>query len=384
MIRIASLNLAYDERLATPDALLDAYHTLTGWSAALARAGALVHVVQRFATAAGRQRDEIDYSFVADDDTAMPRPWDRLTGAAGAVLAARPDIVHVNGLMFPGAVRTLREVLPRPTAIVLQDHSGALPRSLPWPLDRLSATRWAEAFAAADACTFTAAALAERWRPYGLPASLPILEIPEASTTLAPIDREAAVVQTAMTGQPALLWVGRLEPNKDPFTLLDALERALPALPEARCTMIFDAGRLERDVRARVAASSLLSGRVTLTGAVRHDRMAAYYSAADVFLSASHHEGSGYALIEALACGVTPCVTTIPAFRARVGPVGACWAPGDPADGARALLARARTVTAAERTTRRRRFDETLHWDAIGRRTLEQYERIVAGRLRTL
>ena len=48
-VRIVQLNLTWDQTLADRDAVLDTYHTLTGWSDALA-AGVDVLVVQRFAS----------------------------------------------------------------------------------------------------------------------------------------------------------------------------------------------------------------------------------------------------------------------------------------------------------------------------------------------
>ena len=63
-------------------------------------------------------------------------------------------------------------------------------------------------------------------------------------------------------------------------------------------------------------------------GRLPHERLAAYYSAADIFVSGSHREGSGYALIEAMACGAIPCVTDIPSFRAITGGCGALLAGG--------------------------------------------------------
>ena len=57
----------------------------------------------------------------------------------------------------------------------------------------------------------------------------------------------------------------------------------------------------------------------------------AMYAGADLFVLGSHHEGSGFALIEALASSVVPVVTDIPTFRVltRNGALGALWAPGD-------------------------------------------------------
>ena len=54
-MRIVQANAVYDPAAKTPTALLDRYHTLTEWSAAVARAGAEVSVVQRFHTAATRR-----------------------------------------------------------------------------------------------------------------------------------------------------------------------------------------------------------------------------------------------------------------------------------------------------------------------------------------
>jgi glycosyltransferase involved in cell wall biosynthesis len=381
MLTVVQLNLAFDERLASPDALLANYHTLTGWSAAMSQAGASVQTVQRFSADARQRRDAVEYVFVADNGRGTPRPWDEVAGTVAVVSAAQPDVVHVNGLLFPAAVVALRAALPD-VAIVLQDHSGALPRTLPWPLDRLTTARWSQAFAVVDACTFTAAELADRWRAAGLPASVPIIEIPEASTTLTPIDRREAARRTGMNSPLELLWVGRLEPGKDPMTMLDALEQALPHLPEAHATMIFEGGQLEAQVRTRVSGSSALNGHVALAGAVPHERVADYYSAADVFVSASRHEGSGYALIEALAAGVTPCVTDIPAFRALAGPVGVLWTPGDAAACAAALRTTAHLEQRPSRAAIRDYFATTLDWPVVGHRTVEAYTALVARRRR--
>ena len=90
-----------------------------------------------------------------------------------------------------------------------------------------------------------------------------------------------------------------------------------------------------------MSASPALARRVRLVGYVPQEKLPAYYSAADIFVLGSHHEGSGYALIEACACGAVPVVTRIPPFRAITGDGarGALWPPGD-ADWPRARAAR--------------------------------------------
>ena len=276
MLRIVQLNLAFDPHVATPDALLDRYHTLTGWSGAATSAGASVITIQRFAQDASVVRDGCDYRFVRDDAEPVLGAWQQPDRVIAAVADATPDVVHVNGLMFPGVVAALRAALPAATAMVLQDHSGSLPRVLPWPLHRLNVRRWRDAFLDADACSFTARELADRWRRYGLPAALPVLEIPEASTTLRPIDRATATARSGISAGCSLLWVARLTANKNPMLWLDAFEHARPQLEGVHCWMVFDGGDLEPRVRARIEASTVLREHVTLIGPVPHDRMPEY------------------------------------------------------------------------------------------------------------
>ena len=54
-----------------------------------------------------------------------------------------------------------------------------------------------------------------------------------------------------------------------------------------------------------------------------------WFSAADGYVSGSHREGSGFALIESMSCGCVPIVTDIPSFRKISGKYGFLWRPGD-------------------------------------------------------
>jgi glycosyltransferase involved in cell wall biosynthesis len=94
-----------------------------------------------------------------------------------------------------------------------------------------------------------------------------------------------------------------------------------------------------------------------------HAGLDAVSNSADVFVLDSHHEGSGFALAEALARGVVPVVTDIPSFRVMTGggTVGTLWPPGRPDALADALRA------TSGRAPARAIFDERLSWPAIGR-----------------
>ena len=76
-----------------------------------------------------------------------------------------------------------------------------------------------------------------------------------------------------MRGSPAVLWVGRLNANKDPLTVLDGFERSLAWLPDAALTMIYSTDELLGQVRLRVAGAPALRARVHLVGAVPRERI---------------------------------------------------------------------------------------------------------------
>jgi glycosyltransferase involved in cell wall biosynthesis len=187
---------------------------------------------------------------------------------------------------------------------------------------------------------------------------------------------------SGLRGSPAILWVGRLNANKDPLTLLEGFERALGTLQAATLTMIYSEDDLLDVVKERVRRSPSLTDRVRLIGAVPHDQMTAFYSAADLFVVGSHHEGSGYALMEACACGAVPVVTGIPTFRILTagGSIGALWTPGDPTDCARALSDVGRRDLDAERARLLDHFAAELSWDAVGRRAMEIYGQVLGTR----
>jgi glycosyltransferase involved in cell wall biosynthesis len=112
---------------------------------------------------------------------------------------------------------------------------------------------------------------------------------------------------------------------------------------------------------------------------VPHERVQKLMRAADLFVLGSHRESTGFSLIEAMACGLTPVVTDIPSFRALTGggKVGALWNCGDARSLARAIReADARPVT-ERRHRAREHFDTALSSAAIGQRFAAAYSRLV-------
>ena len=96
-----------------------------------------------------------------------------------------------------------------------------------------------------------------------------------------------------------------------------------------------------------------------------------------MFVSGSHYEGSGYALIEAMSAGLVPIVTDIPSFRSITGDSGERWQAGDADDLASALRRIASIDLADQRARVRAQYDRVLRWDAIAHRTVADYQALV-------
>lgn len=382
MTRVAMVGFHLDRAGREPDALLEAWHTLPGVAGAVARAGVDVTVIQPAHRHASFERDGVAYRFVAE----RPALFRRGAGATrpvrlpasrvvDAVAAAAPDIVHVNGLTVPAGAMRVRKRLPD-VGILAQDHADRPPS-----LWRRPAAR--RAMRAYDAAAFTAREQAEQFFEARLfPPDLPVYEVPESSTDFAPGSRPRAREATGIHGDPCLLWLGNLDANKDPLTTLDGFAAAVADLPDARLWCHYRRAPLLDAVERRVRDDPRLRDRVRLLGPCPHERVEAVLRAADALVQGSHWEGSGYAVIEAMACGATPVVTDIPPFRRLTGDVGRLWEPGD----AEALAAALRRLAGDDprgprgrRDRVRRHFERALSWDALGRRLVEVYAAVLAG-----
>ena len=369
----------FDPDARDPEELLVSYRDLVCWAEALRKAGApAVTVVQRFRRDGHLSRNGVDYRFVGDGAPPSVPPWYLGQRVVRTVATACPTVVHVDGLVFPLLVRHLRMRLPRRTAIVAQDHGGihdGSPGFHRWrwrTLHRLG-------LRAADGFLFTARELAAPWqRANIMDGGQDIYEVPESSTDLASDIPPADGAGLGLPGQPSLLWVGRLNENKDPLTVLDGFERAAATLPRAALTMVFGTDDLLVSVRQRISSSPVLAKRVHLLGRLDRRRLPALYATADFFVLGSHHESAGFALIEALSFGATPVVTDIPSFRVLTdgGRLGALFPVGDAPSMASALvrLGKATTELASRRAFVRAHFAREFSWPAVGRKALASYQ----------
>ncbi len=287
---------------------------------------------------------------------------------AAAVAAERPDVVHVHGTSFVRTLRALDRSLPSRTALVVQHH-GEPPG--PWR-NRLGhrAVR-----GRVDAWAFTGAMYgqADPFRAAGIVRRGDrVVEVLEAASLLVPSDVLPAT-SPVLEGAPVVLWVGRLIESKDPVTAVRAFGLVADRLPAARLHLLATDRTEEPAVCAAIAALGEHAPQVQLHDPVDRAAMTGWYQAADVVLSTSRREGSGYAVIEAMTEGCVPVVTGLPSHRSIVGDVLPTFAPGDAA-GAAELVVRAVRV---DRDTIRRDAAERLSWAVVVAQLVAVYGQVL-------
>jgi glycosyltransferase involved in cell wall biosynthesis len=319
------------------------------------------------------ERNGVHYHFLPIDAASSRGVYS--TTYRGLLRSLAPDVFHVQGLDFPKQVQALAESSSG-VPIILQDHASRPPRI--WR--RPAARRGMSVAAGVAFCSLDQA------RPFAdaglIGASTQVYEIPESTSRFAPADRDDARRLTGMEGDPAVLWVGHLNANKDPLTVLEGISAATSLLPRLRLYCCFGNAPLLRTVQSRIASDARLRDRVHLLGRLPHERIELLMQAADIFVLGSHREGSGYSLIEALACGLPPVVTDIPSFRSltKAGAVGELWPCDDSRALCRALLSVANRSGSALRAAVRTHFERELSSNALGVKLTAMYTDVLARR----
>jgi glycosyltransferase involved in cell wall biosynthesis len=115
--------------------------------------------------------------------------------------------------------------------------------------------------------------------------------------------------------------VARLDPRKGLDLLLDAASRALPRVPGLELLVVGDGAERER-LMARAGQLGLLA-RVRFVG--EQSDVRPYLAAFDLFAAPSRSEGSGLALVEALAAGVPVAGAPIGGIPEKLAGGAAGW-----------------------------------------------------------
>ena len=113
-----------------------------------------------------------------------------------------------------------------------------------------------------------------------------------------------------------LISVGRLDAQKDPLLMIEALRQLIGQGRNAVTLLVVGEGALRDDMTAAIARSNL-ADHVRFLGLRSADEVTNLLRAADLFVMSSAYEGMPMAVVEALACG-TPVATTPAGEVARV------------------------------------------------------------------
>jgi glycosyltransferase involved in cell wall biosynthesis len=108
--------------------------------------------------------------------------------------------------------------------------------------------------------------------------------------------------------------------NLAPIYDVETLVRAIPLVlaETAQASFIIAGTGEQRDYLTELARTLGVSGNTKFIGWVPRSELPGYLSSADIYVSSSLSDGTSNSLLEAMACGLAPIVTDIPANRAWI------------------------------------------------------------------
>jgi glycosyltransferase involved in cell wall biosynthesis len=273
----------------------------------------------------------------------------------------KPAVVIMHGLGFGWQLLLLKCFLPSQTKILVQHHAEKPVRIHKWIFQHI-----------ADRLThgyfFCSREFARQWVRKGQISDLKkVHEVMEVSSVFSRTDQAKAREVVNIAGSPIYLWVGRLDLNKDPQTLVEAFRLFLEVRPAAKLYMVFQNDSLLQKVQYLVSG---WTDKIILVGQVDHHDLVHWYNASDFIISTSHYEGSGISVCEAMSCGCIPLVTRIPSFRMMTanGAVGLMFPPGNVKGLRDALIASLDIDVNAQRSKVWQQFHQQLSFEAIAQK----------------
>ena len=197
--------------------------------------------------------------------------------------------------------------------------------------------------------------------------------IPEEKIVVTPngVDPMFASHGARAGGAPYALFVGALQPRKDPLAALEAV-----ALVDQDLRLVLAGPDKGSGAEARRTASKLgLNGRVKFAGHVEKQELAELYRGAVCLVFPSRYEGFGLPVVEAMASGTPVVATAAGSIPEIAGDAAVLVEPGDPVALAggieRALADRDRLVLAGLERAR------LYSWTETARRTLAVYRELL-------
>jgi len=226
------------------------------------------------------------------------------------------DLVHCHYWLSGPAGISLAEAWERPHVVTFHTLAEVKRQARPGvddPIERSATERWI----AANADIIVVSDGHERdflARLYGVPQKKVVVVPGGVDVNLFyPRSRDEARVRLGLTEDNIILYVGRLDPLKGVDL---ALTSAALLKDRKNVKVVLVGGDLDKDPEVRRLAelsdSLGMRDRVRFEGAVAHEELPWYYSAADLLMVPSYYESFGLVALEAMACGT-------PVVAARVG-----------------------------------------------------------------
>ena len=256
------------------------------------------------------QLNGVEYHFIQLKNRKLPSSLHKL------VKGLSPDVVIVHGLDFPFQVVQLRKSLGKKVIILAQSHADRIPPAWKRRLQKIADQR-------IDGYLFTSAEMASPWIKNKVIANEgKVKEVMMGASIFKEMDRDAAVSITRVKGQPVFLFVGRVDANKDPVTLIKAFSSFTQNKSTASLYLIIQNPE-KKDELQNLVNENDLGNKVIIIGRIPHSEMQSWFNSADFIISTSHAEAFGMAVAEAMSCGCIPIVTNIPSLKKLTGD-GSC------------------------------------------------------------
>ena len=190
-----------------------------------------------------------------------------------------------------------------------------------------------------------------------------------------PVAREAA-------SRPTILMVGTVEPRKNHLAVIQAMTGVRAGHPDARLLVVGRRGWRDDEIMNEIKRGQA-EGWLTWIEDASDDDLEAAYGQATLFVSASHYEGFGLPLLEAMTRGL-PCVASEITAHREVATDSVAYVDSSKSESIAARItgllddAEARDRLADAGRTHAERYS----WHETARRTLRVYESAASGESR--
>jgi len=361
-MRIVSISYSYTPGFTEPGSWLDKIKFYTGILEEMGRQHEVISIEQINYKGECR-KNGVQYFFINKGQKVGYFPWKM----HGFIKKQKPDIIFMNGFIFPLQVLQLKMMLGKTVKIIILHRAERPFRGIKKIVQQLAEK-------CVDAFFFSSEEFGSEWMQEGIiNDKRKVHEIIQSSSSFITMDKTISRSVTTVRGSPVFLWVGRLNVNKDPLTVIKAFIQFQKKYPESVLYMIYQTEELIEQVKSIIKETQ----GITLVGKIDHDKLQHWYNSADFIISGSHYEGGGIAVSEAMSCGCIPILTDIISFRSITGKgkCGILYKPGNVDALYDALLETTQMDIVKGKEKVLQQFKNELSFEAIG----NKIERVITS-----